>query len=82
MFDSRTLLLAFTAVAAFAQTPTYSEMNAGARMPMMVSTEKGVRAIVDAIEKEKASARVPTLPWAPLGTLIRHAPLPVLKRFM
>ena len=59
-----------------------SEMNAGARAPMMVSTEKGVRAIVDAIEKEKASARVPTLPWAPLGTVIRHAPLPVLKRLM
>ena len=26
---------------------------------MMVSTEKGVRAMVDAIEKEKASACVP-----------------------
>jgi short-subunit dehydrogenase len=59
-----------------------SEMNAGARTPMMVSTEKGVRAIVDAIEKEKSSARVPTLPWAPFGTLIRHAPLGVLKRLM
>ena len=33
----------------------------------MVSTEKGVRAMVDAIEKEKALACVPPLPWAPLS---------------
>ena len=45
-----------------------SEMNeqvAEARR-CMVSTEKGVRAMVDAIEKEKASACVPACPWAPL----------------
>ena len=42
----------------------------------MVSTEKGVRAIVAAIEKEKASAAVPALPWAPLSVVLRHAPLP------
>ncbi len=46
----------------------------------MVSTEKGVRAMVDAIEKEKSSACVPRLPWAPLSVLMKHAPLPVLKK--
>lgn len=61
-----------------------SEMHAGAsgRAPLMASTEKGVRAMVDAIEKEKDSACVPTLPWAPMSVLMKHAPLPVLKRFM
>jgi hypothetical protein len=48
----------------------------------MVSTEKGVRAMVDAIEKRKASACVPALPWAPLSVVMRHAPLPVFKRLM
>jgi short-subunit dehydrogenase len=48
----------------------------------MVSTQKGVRAMVDAIEKEKASACVPPLPWAPMSVLMKHAPLGVLKRVM
>jgi short-subunit dehydrogenase len=61
-----------------------SEMNEGVsgKTPLMVSTEKGVRAMVEAIEKEKASACVPPLPWAPMSVLMKHAPLPVLKRLM
>jgi short-subunit dehydrogenase len=61
-----------------------SEMNEGvaAEQPLMVSTEKGVRAIVAAIEKEKASAFVPPLPWAPLSVVMKHAPLPMLKRMI
>ena len=48
----------------------------------MVTTEVGVRAMVEAIEKEKASACVPPLPWAPMSMVMRHAPLPVLKRLL
>ena len=61
-----------------------SEMNDGvaANQPLMVSTEKGVRAIVAAVEKEKASACVPPLPWAPLSVVMKHAPLPLLKRMI
>jgi short-subunit dehydrogenase len=61
-----------------------SEMNENVKQKVrfMVSTEKGVRAMVDAIEKEKESACVPALPWAPLSVVMRHAPLPVLKRLM
>ena len=46
-----------------------SEMNEHVRdrTPMMVSTEKGVKAMVVAIEKEKADACVPPLPWAGAG---------------
>ncbi len=59
-----------------------TEMNAGAKTPLKVSTEKGVRAMVDAIEKEKDSACVPPLPWGPVSKLMKHAPIPVLKRLM
>lgn len=52
------------------------------RPPMMVSTEKGVRAMVAAIEKEKASACVPPLPWAPLSVVMKHAPLRVFRRMI
>jgi short-subunit dehydrogenase len=61
-----------------------SEMNEHVRdrTPLMVSTEKGVQAMVEAIEKEKADACVPPLPWAVLAPLMRHAPLPVFKRLL
>ena len=62
-----------------------SEMNDGvdpSKARGMVSTEKGVRAMVEAIEKEKASACVPPLPWAPMSVVMKHAPLPVLKRLV
>ena len=48
----------------------------------MVTTEVGVRAMVEAIEKEKDSACVPPLPWAPMSKVMKHAPIPVLKRFI
>ncbi len=58
-----------------------SEMSGTAtRTPLMASTEKGVRAMVEAIEKEKASARVPAWPWGPLGFVIKHVPVGVLRR--
>lgn len=58
-----------------------SEMSGtSARTPLMTSTEKGVRAMVAAIEKERASARVPAWPWAPLGLLIKRVPVGVLRR--
>lgn len=59
-----------------------SEMNekVSQSTPLMASTEKGVRAMVDAIEKEKDSAFVPTLPWAPLSVVMKHAPMPLFKR--
>ncbi len=61
-----------------------SEMNehVASEQPLMVSTEKGVRGIVSAIEKEKASACVPALPWAPLSVVMKHAPLPIFKKLI
>jgi short-subunit dehydrogenase len=58
-----------------------SEMNEGVKSaPFMVSTEEGVKAIVEAIEKEKANAYVPPWPWVPLGAAIKRLPLPVVRR--
>ena len=43
----------------------------------MVSTEKGVRSMVAAIEKEVDSACVPPLPWAPMS--LRHEARPARR---
>ncbi|MDE0774963.1 MAG: SDR family oxidoreductase [Nocardioides sp.] len=61
-----------------------SEMNDYAQptSPLMATTEDGVKAMVKAIEKQVADACVPPLPWAPLSLVMKHAPLPILKRLV
>jgi short-subunit dehydrogenase len=61
-----------------------SEMNESVEQatPLMVDTVKGVRSMVDAIEKEKGSACVPALPWEPMKHLMKHAPLPLFRRII
>ncbi|NIK55507.1 SDR family oxidoreductase [Kribbella shirazensis] len=60
-----------------------SEMNDRvAHTPFIVDTEPGVRAMVAAIEAEKAKAYVPARPWWPLAQVMRLAPLPLLKRMI
>jgi short-subunit dehydrogenase len=58
-----------------------SEMNEHVKnTPFMVDTETGVAAMVAAIEKRSAHARVPSWPWKPMGTAMRHLPLPLVRR--
>ncbi|WP_433163879.1 SDR family oxidoreductase [Kribbella sp. CA-247076] len=60
-----------------------SEMNDRvANTPLIVDTVPGVRAIVAAIEAEKATAYVPPWPWVPLARVMKYAPLPLLKRMI
>jgi short-subunit dehydrogenase len=61
-----------------------SEMNDRARKapPFLVGTEKGVAAMVEAMERQRPSAHVPAWPWVPLGFALRHLPLPLARRFM
>ncbi len=60
-----------------------SEMNERmAHTPFMVDTPTGVRAMVEAMEKERASAFVPAWPWAVLGRALRVLPLPVVRRMV
>ena len=57
-----------------------SEMNENLRTPLIVNTDKGVRAMLRAIEREVPSACVPRWPWAPLGVVLRILPLRLLAR--
>ena len=52
-----------------------SEMTAkSASTMLMVDNETGVKAMVDAIEREKGRAAVPWWPWGPLVQLMRVLP--------
>jgi len=60
-----------------------SEMTAGVRgAPFMVDNETGSRALVEAIEKEVATAAVPTWPWRFVAPVLRHAPLSLIRRMV
>jgi short-subunit dehydrogenase len=60
-----------------------SEMNERVKKaPFLVSTAKGVTAMVEAIEKEKPRAHVPAWPWVPLGFALKHMPLPLARKLM
>lgn len=58
-----------------------SEINEKVKKtPFMIDTETGCRALVKAIDKEPASACVPSWPWAPLGFLMRNLPLSMVAK--
>jgi short-subunit dehydrogenase len=58
-----------------------SELSSrSAKMPLTVSTEKGVRAMVKAIEAERAEAKVPAWPWVPIGFAMRHLPRRIVAK--
>lgn len=61
-----------------------SEMNekVAQEQRLMVDTETGVRGMVKAIEKESAEAVVPAWPWIPIGQVVKHAPLSVVRRLV
>src|SRR4051794_39790915 len=61
-----------------------SEMNEGVEQEarLMVDTETGCKALVKAIEKEVSEAAIPTWPWLPLGKVMKHAPLGVVRRMV
>lgn len=50
------------------------------RVPFIVDTETGCKAIIKAIEKEGANSYVPTWPWAFVQLLMRIAPLSLLAK--
>jgi short-subunit dehydrogenase len=58
-----------------------SEINEKVKnTPFIVDTETGCRALVKAIEQERAEAYVPRWPWAVFGFLMKRAPLRALAR--
>ena len=60
-----------------------SEINAKVKkVPFIVDTETGCRALVAAIEREPAAAYVPRWPWTLVGFGMKHLPLSVVSRLM
>jgi short-subunit dehydrogenase len=58
-----------------------SEINEKVKnTPFIVDTQTGCRKLVQAIERERPEAYVPSWPWAPLGILLRRLPLSVVAR--
>ena len=58
-----------------------SEINEGVeKVPFMVDTETGTRAIVNAIEKEGANSFVPNWPWSILRHVMKVMPLSWLAK--
>jgi short-subunit dehydrogenase len=58
-----------------------SEMTANAgRTPFIVDTQVGVRAMIAAMEREKATAKVPRWPWLPVSWVMRIVPVSVLSK--
>lgn len=49
---------------------------------LMVDAQTGCRSMVAAIDKEVAEAEVPGWPWKPIGFVMRHAPLSVVRRMV
>jgi short-subunit dehydrogenase len=72
-----------TAIRVTAVFPGYirSEMNERVKkIPFIVDTESGSRALVKAIERERPRAYVPSWPWAPLSLFMRQLPLRLLAK--
>lgn len=58
-----------------------SEINENVKkVPFIVDTETGCRALAKAIEKESARAYVPAWPWLPIATAMKVLPLSVVAR--
>lgn len=57
--------------------PGYVESELGGSgepKSLRVSIERGMRAMIKAIEQERSQAKVPAWPWEPIGYVIRHMP--------
>lgn len=58
-----------------------SEINESVeKVPFIVDTETGCKALVKAINKEKANSYVPSWPWAMLHWILRIAPLSTIRK--
>ncbi len=61
-----------------------SEMNEKAEQqsPLIVSTEVGCQAMVNAIDKEGDEAAVPAWPWLPIGQVMKSAPRSIVRKMV
>ncbi|OPX09982.1 SDR family oxidoreductase [Gordonia sp. i37] len=59
-----------------------TDINRGLKTSLMTDTDSGVRAMVAAIEAEKASAPVPAWPWVPIAAALRLLPASITRRLI
>lgn len=59
-----------------------SPINEGSGFPYMTPIGKGVEAMIEAIDRRRADAVVPSWPWAPLGWVMKLVPESVIRRVM
>jgi NADP-dependent 3-hydroxy acid dehydrogenase YdfG len=57
-----------------------TDINVGRRGPLTTDLDKGVDALVAAIEREPVKAYVPPMPWAAIARLLRVLPLSIVRR--
>jgi NADP-dependent 3-hydroxy acid dehydrogenase YdfG len=57
-----------------------TDINVGRRGPLTVGLDRGVRALVDVIEREPVRGYVPEWPWRPVAGLLRVLPLAGVRR--
>lgn len=60
-----------------------TEINADvpkSRTPFIIDAAKGCRLLVNVIERRPATAYVPKWPWAPMGWIMRNAPLSLVMK--
>jgi len=48
--------------------------------PFVIQAERAAKEIADHIERRTAKATVPSLPWRPIGFVMRNAPAPIWQR--
>lgn len=59
-----------------------TDINAGVKSPMMVDRDKGVAALVAAIEREPLREAVPRWPWAAIDLALSHLPGAITRRMV
>ncbi|MEO9327157.1 SDR family oxidoreductase [Gordonia aurantiaca] len=59
-----------------------TDINRGVETKLKVDTDKGVDALVKAIEAEKNWAPVPPWPWTPIAAALRYLPLSLSRRLV
>lgn len=59
-----------------------TELSSRTRFPYLSPLGRGVEAMIEAMDAGRGEAVVPSLPWRPLGWVLRYIPESVLRRFM
>lgn len=82
--ESLRIELADTDISVTTLRPGYirTEINEGSRFPYLTPVERGVRAMIRAMDSRASDVVVPAWPWRPLSWLLEIIPGGVIRRFL